>query len=159
MNNSEKNTDMNTNYDLLARQAEALLSGQRHRIANAANLSALIYQELPEVNWVGFYFLEGETLVLGPFQGRPACVQIDLGKGVCGTAAAGSETLRIANVHEFDGHIVCDADSESELVVPLFHDRQLIGVLDLDSPRLDRFSEKDQVGIERLARIFETSSD
>ena len=109
-------------YRLLAAQAEALLSGQRHRIANAANLSALVYRELPDVNWVGFYFLEDEALILGPFQGKPACVSIPLGHGVCGTAAATGKVQCVADVHAFDGHIVCDADSRSELVVPLVKD-------------------------------------
>jgi GAF domain-containing protein len=146
-----------SDYDLLARQAGALLSERRHRVANAANLAALIFQELPDVNWVGFYFLEGQELVLGPFQGKPACVSIPLGQGVCGTAAVTGQTQRVANVHEFEGHIACDAASEAELVVPLTAAGRLIGVLDIDSPRRDRFNAADQDGIEALARIYEES--
>lgn len=141
-------------YARLVEQARALLSGQHHRIANAANLSALIFHELPDLNWAGFYFLEGDTLVVGPFQGKPACVQIPLGKGVCGTAAASRQTQRVADVHAFDGHIACDAASESEIVVPLVQGDQVIGVLDIDSPRRDRFSARDQAGIEALARVY-----
>jgi GAF domain-containing protein len=152
---------MNTtiNYDTLEAQARALLSGQRHRIANAANLGALLFQELPDVNWVGFYFLEGETLVLGPFQGKPACVVIPLGRGVCGTAAATGEIQRVSDVHEFDGHIACDTASASELVVPLVRDGRCLGVLDLDSPSLDRFSEADAAGLARIARAWLDSVD
>jgi GAF domain-containing protein len=152
---------MNTtiNYDTLEAQARALLSGQRHRIANAANLGALLFQELPDVNWVGFYFLEGETLVLGPFQGKPACVVIPLGRGVCGTAAATGEIQRVSDVHEFDGHIACDTASASELVVPLVRDGRCLGVLDLDSPSLDRFSEADAAGLARVARAWLDSVD
>jgi GAF domain-containing protein len=146
-----------SDYDLLARQAGALLSERRHRVANAANLAALIFQELPDVNWVGFYFLEGQELVLGPFQGKPACVSIPLGQGVCGTAAVTGQTQRVANVHEFEGHIACDAASKAELVVPLTAAGRLIGVLDIDSPRRDRFNAADQDGIEALARIYEES--
>jgi GAF domain-containing protein len=152
---------MNTtiNYDTLEAQARALLSGQRHRIANAANLGALLFKELPDVNWVGFYFLEGETLVLGPFQGKPACVVIPLGRGVCGTAAATGEIQRVSDVHEFDGHIACDTASASELVVPLVRDGRCLGVLDLDSPSLDRFSEADAAGLARVARAWLDSVD
>lgn len=148
-----------TDYELLAQQAQGLLSGQRHRIANAANLSALLYQELPDVNWAGFYFLEDETLVLGPFQGRPACVEIPLGRGVCGTAAAERRTIRVDDVHRFEGHIACDAASRSELVVPLVRDGRVLGVLDIDSPRHGRFSAADADGVERLARLFLDSVD
>jgi GAF domain-containing protein len=148
-----------TDYRLLAAQAQALLSGQRHRIANAANLAALVYQELPDVNWVGFYFLEGDTLVLGPFQGRPACVSIPLGQGVCGAAAASGSVQRVADVHAFDGHIVCDPASRSELVVPLLKGGNLIGVFDLDSPRPDRFRARDEAGLVRLAGIYLESID
>lgn len=148
-----------TDYDLLAGQAEGLLSGQRHRIANAANLSALLYQELPRVNWAGFYFLEGDTLVLGPFQGRPACVEIPLGRGVCGTAAAERRTVVVEDVHRFEGHIACDAASASELVVPLISDGVVLGVLDIDSPDRGRFTAADAAGVERLASLFLDSSD
>lgn len=142
------------NYDELAQQAEGLLSGQKHRIANAANLSALIYEALPEVNWAGFYFLEGDELIVGPFQGRPACVRIAMGKGVCGTAATTRVTQRVEDVHAFEGHIACDPESRSEVVVPLVLDGQVIGVLDIDSPRSGRFDETDQRGLERLAEIY-----
>ena len=148
-----------TDYELLAHQAKGLLSGQRHRIANAANLSALLYQELPEVNWAGFYFLEDDRLVLGPFQGRPACVEIPLGRGVCGTAAAERRTIRVDDVHRFEGHIACDAASQSELVVPLVRDGRVLGVLDIDSPRQGRFSAADAAGLEKLARLFLDSID
>jgi len=141
-------------YTLLVNQARSLLSGQAHRIANAANLSALIFHELPDLNWAGFYFLEGDTLVVGPFQGKPACVHIPLGKGVCGTAAARRETQRVADVRAFDGHIACDAASESEIVVPLVQGDRVIGVLDIDSPIRDRFSAQDQAGIEALAQVY-----
>jgi len=141
-------------YSLLAKQAEALLSESDMRITNAANLSALIYQNLPDVNWAGFYFLEHGELWLGPFQGKPACVRIPLGQGVCGVAAQQETVQRIADVHRFDGHIACDVDSRSELVIPLVKQGELIGVLDLDSPHTDRFSEADAQGVSRLASIY-----
>jgi GAF domain-containing protein len=143
----------------LAAQARALLSGQRDRIANAANLSALLFMALPDINWVGFYFARGDELVLGPFQGRPACVTIPLGAGVCGTAAAHRETRRVADVHAFEGHIACDAASRSEIVVPLVAGDRLIGVLDIDSPLPGRFSETDQAEIEEIAAIYLASVD
>lgn len=145
---------MTVNYDELAQQAEGLMSGQKHRIANAANLSALIYEALPDVNWAGFYFLEGDELIVGPFQGRPACVRIEMGKGVCGTAALTRATQRVEDVHAFEGHIACDPESRSEVVVPLIIDGQVIGVLDIDSPRPGRFDEADQRGLERLAETY-----
>lgn len=147
------------NYDTLEAQALALMSGQRHRVANAANLSALLYQELPDVNWVGFYFLEGDTLLLGPFQGKPACVSIPVGQGVCGTAAASGDIQRVADVHAFEGHIACDTASASELVVPLVRDGQCLGVLDLDSPSLNRFTTSDAEGLARIARTWLESVD
>src|SRR5699024_4815062 len=145
---------MSVNYNELARQGEGLLSGQKHRIANAANLSALIYHALPEVNWVGFYFLEGDELIVGPFQGQPACVRIEMGKGVCGTAAATRSTQRVEDVQAFEGHIACDPVSRSEVVVPLIVDDQVIGVLDIDSPQRGRFDEVDQSGLEKLADVY-----
>lgn len=145
------------NYDELVQQAEGLLSGQKHRIANAANLSALIFDSLPEINWAGFYFLEGNELIVGPFQGRPACVTIEMGRGVCGTAAATRTTQRVEDVHAFEGHIACDPASRSEVVVPLIVDGQVIGVLDIDSPNPGRFSAEDQAGIERLAEVYARS--
>jgi GAF domain-containing protein len=146
-------------YKLLQAQAESLLSGQRNRIANAANLGALIFQELPEVNWVGFYFLVGDVLMLGPFQGKPACVEIPMGQGVCGTAAQTGKVQRVGSVHDFDGHIACDVASESELVVPLVKNGRLLGVLDVDSPRRDRFSAEDEAGLSSLAAVYLASID
>jgi GAF domain-containing protein len=144
-------------YQRLSVQAEGLLSGQKHRIANAANLSALLFLELADINWVGFYFVEDDRLILGPFQGNPACVSIPLGSGVCGSAAASGQTLRVDDVHAFDGHIVCDIASNSEIVIPLFDEGRVIGVLDVDSPLCGRFSEEDQKGLEGIARIYTDS--
>jgi len=141
-------------YEQLAAQARALLSGEPDRTANAANLSALVYHSLPDLNWVGFYFHDGKELVVGPFQGLPACVRIALGRGVCGTAASTRQTQRVADVEAFPGHIACDAASRSELVVPLVKGDTLIGVFDLDSPSVERFDEDDQRGLEAIARIF-----
>ena len=141
-------------YDQLAQQARALMHGERDRIANAANLSALVYHALSDVNWVGFYFFDGHELVVGPFQGQPACVRIALGRGVCGTAAVTRETKVVADVDAFPGHIPCDSASRSELVVPLFRGELLIGVFDLDSPVLARFDAEDRRGLEMLAQIF-----
>ena len=141
-------------YAQLAGQARALLAGERDRIANAANLSALVYHALPSLNWVGFYFYDGTELVVGPFQGLPACVRIPLDKGVCGAAARSRETQRIEDVHAFPGHIACDAASRSELVVPLVRDGELIGVFDLDSPEPARFDVEDQRGLEAVARVY-----
>src|SRR6188768_561703 len=141
-------------YAQLADQARALLSGERDRIANAANFSALVYHALPGLNWAGFYFYDGTELVVGPFQGKPACVRIALGKGVCGTAATMRQTQVVADVDAFPGHIPCDSASRSEVVVPLYDGERLIGVWDVDSPRLARFDEADRAGMERLAGIF-----
>jgi GAF domain-containing protein len=141
-------------YAELAAQARGLLAGERDRIANAANLSALVYHALPGLNWVGFYFHDGHELVVGPFQGQPACVRIPLGKGVCGTAAVTRQTQRVADVHAFPGHIACDAASRSELVVPLLAGDALLGVFDLDSPEPGRFDAEDQQGLEAIARVF-----
>ena len=141
-------------YAQLLEQARALLHGERDRIANAANLSALVYHALPELNWVGFYFFDGTELVVGPFQGLPACVRIPLDKGVCGAAARTRTTQRIEDVHAFPGHIACDSASNSELVVPLVLDGELIGVFDLDSPVRGRFGVEDQAGLEAIARAF-----
>ena len=143
-----------TDYKLLDSQAEALLGDETDTLASAANFVALLYNALDDVNWLGIYVLRGNELVLGPFQGQPACVHIDVGSGVCGTAAATLETQRVPDVHEFPGHIVCDAASRSELVVPLVIDGELVGVLDIDSPELDRFSADDQAGIEKLCSSF-----
>jgi L-methionine (R)-S-oxide reductase len=141
-------------YAQLAQQARALMHGERDRVANAANLSALVYHALPDLNWVGFYFFDGNELVVGPFQGKPACVRIALGRGVCGTAAAERKTQRVADVEAFPGHIPCDSASRSELVVPLYRGDRLVGVFDLDSPTLDRFDADDQRGLEALAAAF-----
>ncbi len=147
-------TQLDPTYAELLQQARGLLGDEHHRIANAANLSALIYNALPDINWAGFYFLEGETLIVGPFQGQPACVRIEIGKGVCGTAAATQTTQRVADVHAFEGHIACDPASRSEIVVPLVIDGHLIGVLDIDSPKPNRFDEADQLGMEALAAAY-----
>ena len=142
-------------YAQLLAQACALLHGERDRIANAANLSALVYQALPDLNWVGFYFYDGTELVVGPFQGLPACVRIPLDKGVCGAAARTRQTQRIEDVHAFPGHIACDSASNSELVVPLIGaDGALLGVFDLDSPLPARFDVEDQQGLEAIARAY-----
>jgi GAF domain-containing protein len=141
-------------YGLLKAQLEALFSDERDFIANAAQFSAFLYGQLDNLNWAGFYINRDEELVLGPFQGQVACVRIAFGRGVCGTAAATRQTQRIEDVHAFAGHIACDSASNSELVVPLVKAGKLIGVLDLDSPKLDRFSEQDQAGIEALVEVF-----
>ena len=141
-------------YADLARDLAALLSGERDLIANAANTSALIFDALPDLNWVGLYLYKGGELVLGPFQGKPACVRIAMGKGVCGTAAARRETVLVEDVHAFPGHIACDSASNSEIVIPLVRGNELLGVLDLDSPKLRRFGAADQRGLESLARTF-----
>ena len=141
-------------YDLLAAQLESLLADERDFIANAAQFAAFLFHELEGLNWACFYLNRGEELVLGPFQGKVACVRIPFGRGVCGAAASSRQTQRVEDVHAFPGHIACDSASNSELVVPLVKDGRLVGVLDLDSPSLARFDEKDQAGIERLAEIF-----
>ncbi|HGY9624883.1 GAF domain-containing protein [Pseudomonas putida] len=141
-------------YDLLAAQVQALFADERDFIANAAQFCAFLYHQVEGLNWAGFYLNRDEQLVLGPFQGQVACVRIPFGKGVCGAAAATRQTQRVEDVHAFPGHIACDSASNSELVIPLVKGGRLMGVLDLDSPRLARFSEADQVGLERLAAIF-----
>lgn len=141
-------------YRELCLQARGLFQGERDPIANAANLSALIYGGLEDVNWAGFYFRKGDELVLGPFQGRPACIRIAMGKGVCGTAAARRETIVVPDVEKFSGHIPCDSASRSEIVVPLLRGGTAIGVLDLDSPSLNRFGEEDRAGLETLASLW-----
>jgi GAF domain-containing protein len=141
-------------YLELADQARGLLHGERDRTANAANFAALVYHALPDLNWAGFYFFDGAELVVGPFQGKPACVRIALGKGVCGTAAATRQVQVVADVDAFPGHIPCDSASRSEIVIPLYDGERLIGVWDVDSPRLARFDENDRAGMERLAGIF-----
>jgi L-methionine (R)-S-oxide reductase len=133
------------------------LAGETDPVANAANLAALLFNALPTVNWAGFYFLREGELVLGPFQGLPACVRIALGRGVCGTAARSAQTQRVEDVHAFEGHIACDAASRSELVIPLFLGGKVMGVLDIDSPEPGRFGSRDQDGLEVVARLFEQS--
>ncbi|HSL53894.1 MAG TPA: GAF domain-containing protein [Pyrinomonadaceae bacterium] len=141
-------------YANLVVQLLSLLKGEHDFIANAANFSALLFNSLPNVNWAGFYFLQGEELVLGPFQGNPACVRIPMGKGVCGVAAQQCETIIVPNVHEFPGHIACDVASNSEIVVPLFDGERLLGVLDLDSPTIGRFDDQDAEGLNELVTVF-----
>ena len=143
-----------TDYDSLLAQAKALFDGEHDKIANAANLTALVYNAIPGLNWVGFYFFDGKELVLGPFQGKPACIRIALNKGVCGTAAATHRIQRVDDVHTFDGHIACDADSNSELVVPLVRHGELVGVWDVDSPLLARFNAEDEAGMQALCTLF-----
>ena len=145
-------------YDRLASQLRSLLEGERDLIANAANFSALVFHSLPDLNWAGFYFLKDGELVLGPFQGQPACVRIAMGKGVCGKAAAKRKTIVVPNVHEFPGHIACDTASTSEIVVPIIKGENLIGIIDLDSPSQSRFDEEDAGGLETLAGILLASS-
>jgi GAF domain-containing protein len=150
--------DKGGDYARLAQELAALLAGERDLIANAANTAALIYEALPEVNWAGFYFLKDGALVVGPFQGKPACVRIALGKGVCGTAAAERRTLVVTDVHAFPGHIACDAASRSEIVIPLLAGPVLLGVLDVDSPRRARFDAADAAGLGELGRLFVAAS-
>lgn len=143
-----------SDYILLESQFAALVGNETDALANASNFVGLLFSAIADINWLGIYVLRGDELVLGPFQGKPACVRIPMGSGVCGTAAATRQTQRIADVHAFPGHIVCDADSRSELVVPLLVRNNLTGVLDIDSPLLDRFSAVDQAGIELLAGAY-----
>ena len=144
-----------TDYKELNAQLEALTEGVPHPIANLANASALLWQSMEQINWCGVYLLEGDRLVLGPFQGKPACIEIPLGRGVCGTAAALDRTQLVGDVHRFPGHIACDSASRSEIVIPLRKNGGVVGVLDIDSPVLERFSEEDREGLERFARILE----
>ncbi|MBR3189741.1 GAF domain-containing protein [Bosea sp. (in: a-proteobacteria)] len=146
-------------YRELMQQLEGLLHGERDAIANAANLSALLYDAMPRLNWAGFYLMRDGELVLGPFQGKPACVRIPVGRGVCGTAVAKRESVLVEDVHAFPGHIACDAASRSELVVPLIRDGEVIGVIDLDSPEPGRFDTDDQAGIEAIASLYLEASD
>ena len=144
-----------TDYQLLSRELRGLIEGVNHVVANLANASALINEYLSDINWVGFYLLEDNKLVLGPFQGKVACIEIAIGKGVCGTAASEDRTLLVGNVHEFKGHIACDSASNSEIVIPLHKDNKVYGVLDIDSPMLNRFAAEDKEGLELLARVIE----
>lgn len=155
-NESSRSTNVEGNQHLAIRQLESLIKDEPNRIANLANASALLNQWLDNINWVGFYSLEGGELVLGPFQGKTACVRIALGKGVCGTAASEKRTLRIKDVHAFPGHIACDAASRSEIVVPIIKDDAVLGVLDIDSPSVNRFSENDQQFLEAFVKTLQT---
>jgi L-methionine (R)-S-oxide reductase len=146
-------------YQELAGHARALLQGERDQTANAANLASLIFHTLPDLNWAGFYWLKGRELVLGPFQGKPACVRIAMGRGVCGTAARERHTILVPDVNAFPGHIACDAASASEVVLPIVKGTRLIGVLDLDSPKPARFQEIDARGLEEVVRIFLDATD
>lgn len=146
-------------YGRLAAQLAGLLAGERGFVANAASTAALVYRELPDLNWAGFYVFEGGELVLGPFEGEPACERIAVGKGVCGTSAERRETVVVEDVHDFPGHIACDSASNSEIVVPLIAEGRLIGVLDLDSPTVGRFDSDDRAGLEKLAGVFLENTD
>jgi GAF domain-containing protein len=146
-------------YSELHVQARALLQGERDPVANAANLAALVFHALPDLNWVGFYWRRGDELILGPFQGKPACVRIPIGKGVCGTAARDKRTVVVPDVEKFPGHIACDSASRSEIVVPVMRTIEVLGVLDLDSPSLARFDRDDAIGLEELVSLFVLSTD
>ena len=141
-------------YDTLVSQARSLFDGEPSHIANAPNLAALVYHTVPDLNWAGFYFYDGNELVLGPFQGKIACVRIAMGKGVCGTAAATGQAQLVPDVFAFAGHIACDAASRSEVVIPLFRDDKLIGVWDVDSPKPDRFTQEDKAGMQALCQVW-----
>ena len=153
----EREGDFMTDYTALQQSLKALVSDVPYRIANLANASALLYEELPQLNWAGFYLLEGDALILGPFQGKPACIRIPMGKGVCGTSVQQRETILVKNVHEFPGHIACDSASNSEIVIPIFNGDNVYGVLDIDSPSLARFTEEDKLGLEEFVRILENA--
>ena len=144
-----------TDYNLLAEQIKSLAEDEPNYIPVLSNASAILYDALPELNWAGFYLMNKGSLLLGPFQGKVACIRIALGKGVCGTAAGNDETLVVPNVHEFPGHIACDSASNSEIVVPIHKDGKVVGVLDIDSPKLDRFSEDDRLGLEKFVKSIE----
>ncbi len=154
----QRSTSKSDLYDELASQLSSLLAGERDLVANAANFAALVFHSLPDLNWAGFYFVKAGELVLGPFQGKPACMRIAFGRGVCGAAAAKCATTIVPNVHEFPGHIACDMESNSEIVVPLMKNERFIGVLDLDSQVLARFDEADAAGLETLAKILLAST-
>ena len=146
-----------TDYQELNARLRALIEGVAHPIANLANAAALLWESLEGINWAGFYLREGDTLVLGPFQGKPACIEIPWGKGVCGTAAAAAQTQLVPDVHAFPGHIACDSASNSEIVVPLRRGGEVVGVLDIDSPHLARFTEEDRLGLEDFAHVIEAA--
>ncbi|MBY0758662.1 MULTISPECIES: GAF domain-containing protein [Sellimonas] len=144
-----------TNYDLLKEQLQALTGSERHPIPNLANASALIYHALPDLNWAGFYLMDNEELLLGPFQGKTACIRIPKGRGVCGTAVLEERILRVDDVHTFEGHIACDSASRSEIVLPIFDGERVVGVLDIDSPKKGRFSKEDEEGLSELVKVLE----
>lgn len=144
-----------TDYEMMIKQAQAIVEGVPHLTANLANLSALIYHTLEDINWAGFYLTEGDKLILGPFQGNVACVEIPYGKGVCGTAAIEDKTQLVPDVHQFKGHIACDGASRSEIVVPIHGGGKVIGVLDIDSPTVNRFTAEDRIGLEKLVALME----
>lgn len=144
-------------YELITAQVQALISGETDIIANMANVAAVLFNNLPQVNWAGFYLFKQDQLVLGPFQGQPACIRIPMGKGVCGTAAQSRKTLVVEDVHEFEGHIACDAASNSEIVVPIIVNDMLVGVLDIDSPVTQRFDADDQRGVEAIVNHLQES--
>ena len=148
-------SEHNLNYSLLSKQLDGLLSGEKDLIANLSNTSAFINQFLPEINWVAFYLIKNNALKLGPFQGLPACVDIEIGKGVCGTAVENNSTQLVDDVNAFPGHIACDANSKSEIVIPLYYNKEVIGVLDIDAPIKARFTEKDKDGLEQLVQVLE----
>lgn len=145
------------NYELLCEQLRSLTVGVPHTVANLANASALIFDSLDRLNWAGFYILSGDTLILGPFQGKPACIEIPIGRGVCGTAVKEDRTILVDDVHKFPGHIACDSASNSEIVIPIRNRGAIFGVLDIDSPHLSRFTEEDRIGLEAFVRILEES--
>ena len=142
-------------YEILNQEIKALIDGVPYEIANFANVSAALWQNLDNINWVGFYLMEEGKLVLGPFQGKPACIEIPLGRGVCGTAAQEKRTVLVEDVHQFPGHIACDSASNSEIVVPIFKNGEIYGVLDIDSPYIARFTREDQRGLEEIVKILE----
>ncbi len=147
------------NYELMVKQAEALAEDERDFVPLLSNISALIYENLDRLNWAGFYLMDNGSLLLGPFQGKVACIRIQVGKGVCGTAVAEDRTIRVPDVHEFPGHIACDSQSESEIVVPIHSAGKVVGVLDIDSPFKNRFSADDEAGLEKLAEMIEKCCD
>ncbi|KFE42324.1 GAF domain-containing protein [Staphylococcus agnetis] len=147
--------EINTNYDILIRQLDALLTGETDLIANLSNTSALLNESLEQINWVGFYLMKNDALILGPFQGKPACVHIKVGSGVCGTAVKQNAVQRVSDVNAFPGHIACDANSQSEIVIPIHKDGEIIGVLDIDAPIKDRFNKEDELGLIKVVEILE----
>ncbi|UXU55914.1 GAF domain-containing protein [Staphylococcus agnetis] len=147
--------EINTNYDILIRQLDALLTGEKDLIANLSNTSALLNESLKQINWVGFYLMKNDALILGPFQGKPACVHIKVGSGVCGTAVKQNAVQRVSDVNAFPGHIACDANSQSEIVIPIHKDGEIIGVLDIDAPIKDRFNKEDELGLIKVVEILE----